>query len=119
MVFTELGMAVKERAPGTPTMYCGYTNGGISYFPTPEAFDEGGYEPAEWMYGSPAQVSPGCADLLVEHGVRLAESLFPNREPYSGDDWTAGGRLPDYPSEQLIRPIEGGGELPGTAPPPG
>ena len=76
-VFTEIGMAVKERAPGSPTMYCGYTNGAVSYFPTAEAYEEGGYEPAvsNRTYGLPAQVDPVCASLLVERGVRLAERL--------------------------------------------
>ncbi len=120
-VFTEIGMAVKQRAPGTPTMYCGYTNGAVSYFPTAEAFEEGGYESAfsNRTYGLPAQVAPVCAELLVERGVRLAESLFPGCEPYSGTDWVGVGRLPDYPAEELSRPSEGGGDLPGTAPPPG
>ena len=91
-VFNEVGLAVKERAPGSPTMYCGYTNGAISYFPTAEAYDEGGYEPAfsNRTYGLPAQVDPRCASLLVEHGVRLSERLFPEHEPYSGNDWTDG-----------------------------
>ena len=31
-VFTEIGLAVKERSPGRPTAYCGYTNGCIGYF---------------------------------------------------------------------------------------
>ena len=79
-VFTEIGMAVKERSPGTPTLYCGYTNGAVSYFSTAEAFEEGGYEPAfsNRTYGLPAPVAPDCERLLVERGVRLAESLFPD-----------------------------------------
>ena len=120
-VFTEIGMAVKERAPGSPTMYCGYTNGAVSYFPTAEAYEEGGYEPAfsNRTYGLPAQVDPACASLLVERGVRLAERLFPDREPYSGEEWTGVHRLTDFPAEELLRPSTGGGDLPDTARPLG
>ena len=84
--FTEIGMAVKERAPGRPTLFCGYTNGAIGYFPTPDAYPEGGYEPAysNRSYGAPAPVVPESAAQIVEAGVRLAESLFPEREPWHG-----------------------------------
>jgi neutral ceramidase len=120
-VFTEIGMAVKERSPGRPTLYCGYTNGAVSYFSTAAAYDEGGYEPAfsNRTYGLPAQVDPACERLLIERGVRIAETLFPDCEPYSGDSWTATGTVPDYPPEHIPRPGAGGGELPDTAAPPG
>jgi hypothetical protein len=120
-VFTEIGMAVKERSPGRPTLYCGYTNGAVSYFSTSEAFAEGGYESAfsNRTYGLPAPVAPECERLLVEGGVRLAETLFPERMPFSGDAWTATGRLPEFPAEPLPRPSAGGVELPDSAPPPG
>ena len=90
-VFTEIGLAVRERSPGQPTLYSGYTNGAVSYFATSEAFGEGGYEPAfsNRTYGLPAPLAPGCDRLLVEHGVRLAESLFPECVPFSGSDWSA------------------------------
>src|ERR1700694_5468239 len=88
--FTEIGMAVKERSPGRPTLYAGYSNGAVGYFPTAAAYAEGGYEPAysNRSYGRPAPMSPACERLLVEHGVRLAETLFPERDPYAGDDWS-------------------------------
>ena len=87
-VFTEIGLAVRERSPGQPTLYSGYTNGAVSYFATSEAFAEGGYEPAfsNRTYGLPAPLAPGCDRLLVERGVRLAESLFPECVPFSGTD---------------------------------
>ena len=120
-VFTEIGMAVKERSPGTPTLYCGYTNGAVSYFSTAEAFEEGGYEPAfsNRTYGLPAPVAPDCERLLVERGVRLAESLFPERERYSGNAWTAADQIPTHPPERLSRPSTTGSDLPRTATPPG
>ena len=33
-VFSEIGMAVKERSPGRPTLYAGYTNELVAYFAT-------------------------------------------------------------------------------------
>jgi neutral ceramidase len=119
--FTEIGMAVKERSPGTPTLYAGYTNGAVGYFPTAAAYPEGGYEPvyANRSYGRPAPVSPACERILVERGVRLAESLFPEREPYAGDDWGASGTLPTLPERRIERPASGDYAPPTTAPNPG
>jgi hypothetical protein len=119
--FTEIGMAVKERSPGRPTLYAGYTNGAVGYFPTAAAYPEGGYEPAysNRSYGRPAPVGPECDRLLVERGVRLAESLFPECEPYLGEDWSPSGDLPELPDEPLRRPVEGEYAPPVTAHHPG
>jgi hypothetical protein len=104
--FTEIGMAVKERSPGRPTLYAGFTNGTVGYFPTASAYPEGGYEPvySNRSYGRAAPVSPSCDRLLVERGVRLAEKLFPEREPFRGDDWRATGFLPEPTYELRRRP---------------
>ena len=119
--FTEIGMAVKERSPGTPTLYAGYTNGAVGYFPTAASYPEGGYEPiySNRSYGRPAPVSPACERMLVERGVRLAESLFPEREPFAGDDWSASGTLPTLPDRRLERPVDGDYAPPPTAHHPG
>jgi hypothetical protein len=119
--FTEIGMAVKERAPGRPTLYAGYTNGAVGYFPTASAYPEGGYEPAysNRSYGRPAPAAPECERLLVEGGVRLAESLFPEREPFAGEDWSASGYLPELAHEPLRRPATGDYAPPRTARHPG
>lgn len=45
-IFTEIGMAVKERSPAAVTLYAGYTNGCISYFPIAGEYPLGGYEPS-------------------------------------------------------------------------
>jgi hypothetical protein len=105
-VFTEIGMAVKERSPGRPTLYAGYTNGAIGYFPTSSAYPEGGYEPviANRSYGTPAPMAPACERLLVETGVRLAESLFPAAAPFGGESWAATGDLPTLAREWIQRP---------------
>jgi hypothetical protein len=115
--FTEIGMAVKQRAPGRPTVYAPYTNGAVGYFPTAEAYLEGGYEPAysNRSYGQPSPAAPACERLLVEHGVRLAESLFPEHEPYTGAGWSADGPVPVLVREPLRRPAGGEYAPPRTA----
>jgi hypothetical protein len=107
-VFTEIGMAVKQRSPGRPTFYAGYTNGAIGYFPTASAYLEGGYEPviANRSYGTPAPMAPACERLLVETGVRLAEALFPEAAPFTGESWTASGELPTLEREWMQRPSD-------------
>jgi neutral ceramidase len=119
--FTEIGMAVKERSPGRPTLYAGYTNGAVGYFPTASAYPEGGYEPvySNRSYGRPAPVAPECERLLVERGIRLAETIFPECEPFRGGDWTASGTLPTLPLERLERPRAGEYAPPPTARHPG
>jgi hypothetical protein len=120
-VFTEIGMAVKERSPGRPTLYAGYTNGALGYFPTAAAYPEGGYEPAysNRSYGLPAPASPDCERLLIEHGVRLAETLFPEREPFAGDGWLATGAVPSLATALLERPVTTDYAPPPTAHHPG
>ena len=99
-VFSEIGMAVKERSPGRPTMYAGFTNGLIAYFATAAEYAHKGYE-ADYScrgHGNPVQVAPECERILVETGVRAAERLFPEAEPWDGErGWTATGALPAPP----------------------
>lgn len=67
--FTELGRSVK-RAPGWDLVIpCGLTNGYEGYFPTMDAYEQGGYE---------ARSSPfraGVSELLLENMLQLLESL--------------------------------------------
>lgn len=107
-VFSEIGMAVKERSPGTPTMYAGFTNGLIAYFATAAEYAHGGYE-ADYScrgHGNPSHVAPECERILVETGVRAAESLFPDAVPWEGErGWTATGNLPGpLPPDPLVHP---------------
>jgi neutral ceramidase len=132
-VFTEIGMAVKERSPGNPTMYAGFTNGLIAYFATAAEYAHGGYE-ADYSrrgHGNVAHVAPECERLLIESGVRAAEELFPGATPWRGEDgWTATGSLPaptqpdplDHPgwaaTSEATAPLDpaSGQHLPGPAP---
>jgi len=45
-LFHEIGRQVKRASPTRMTFLATCTNGGIGYFPTRQAFGEGGYEPA-------------------------------------------------------------------------
>lgn len=106
--FTEIGLAVKQRAPGRPTLYCGYANGLVTYFPTADEYPYGGYEPG---YGNRSfdlwsQVTPEAERILVETGVRLAERLFPGCEPWPDEaGWTARAGAPEPPPrERLAHP---------------
>ncbi len=106
--FTEIGMAVKERGPGNPTLYCGYTNGLASYFPTAAEYQYGGYE-ADYgcrSVGLPSHVAPPTEQILIETAVRLAERLFPDSEPWDGTrGWVATGALKTVPPEPpLLHP---------------
>ena len=107
-VFSEIGMAVKERSPGRPTMYAGFTNGLIAYFATAAEYAYGGYE-ADYSrrgHGNPGHVAPECEQILVENGVRAAEELFPAAEPWDSErGWTASGDLPGpLPPDPLVHP---------------
>jgi neutral ceramidase len=98
-VFTEIGLAVKERSPADVTFYAGYSNGLVSYMPTASEYPLGGYEPTygNKSYGLPAQVAPITERLLVETGVRLVVGLFPERRAPVRGGWTASGSLPKPP----------------------
>ena len=103
-IFTEIGLAVKERSPADVTLYAGYTNGAISYFPTAAEYPLGGYEPnyGNKPYGLPAQVKPESERILIETGVNLVRSLFPERAAPEVEGWTASGRLPVPPERRKI-----------------
>ena len=51
----------------------------------------------------PAQVSPETERLLIETGVRLVGSLFPERAAPAVDGWLATGALPVPPAP--LRPV--------------
>jgi hypothetical protein len=111
--FTEYGIAVKERSPGAPTLYAGYTNEILGYLPTANEYQHGGYE-AGYGYksvGLPSLFDPSVEQILVETGVRLAERLFPEAEPWdAGDGWLARGDVPKLPDTPLEHPSRAGTE---------
>jgi neutral ceramidase len=105
--FTEYGIAVKERSPGAPTLYAGYTNEILGYLPTANEYQYGGYE-AGYGYksvGLPSLFDPSVERILVETGVRLAERLFPEAEPWDeAEGWLARGEVPRLPEARLEHP---------------
>ena len=98
-VFTEIGLAVKERSPADVTFYAGYSNGCVSYLPTASEYPLGGYEPGygNKTYGLPTQIAPTADRLLVETGVRLVRSAFPSARRRV-DGWLATGAEPRPPA---------------------
>jgi len=65
-IFAEIGLEIKERSPFEPTFVIGYANDyEVSYVPTAQAYEEGGYEPT-W-----AKVAPGADRVVVEEARRL------------------------------------------------
>jgi hypothetical protein len=106
-VFTEIGLAIKERSPAEVTFYAGYSNGCISYMPIASEYQLGGYEPSygHKTYGLPAQVAPETERLLIETGVSLVGALFPDRPTPEIDGWLATGALPRVPeTPEPVRP---------------
>jgi hypothetical protein len=65
----EIGQRIVAQSPFEHTLVCGYTNGGLGYIPTREAYSEGGYEIEATFF------SEDAADKLVEEGVRLLRDL--------------------------------------------
>lgn len=68
-LFAEIGAAIRERSPFSSTFVSGYSNGVFGYFPTKQAFHEGGYE---------VETSPFTAEAeerLVEGVVSLLHTL--------------------------------------------
>ncbi len=105
--FSEIGMAVKERSPATPTIVCGYTNGMVGYIPSAGEYGFGGHEPVlgNRAAGTPAVVAPSTDELLVRTAVRLAEELFPGAPAWPEDaGWLASGALPALAPAELQRP---------------
>jgi hypothetical protein len=99
-IFSEIGLAVRERSPADVTLYAGYTNGMVSYFPSAAAYPAGGYEPGygNRTFGLPAQVTPECDGLLVRAGLQALGRCFPERSaPVLDGDLLATGALPAAP----------------------
>jgi hypothetical protein len=100
-IFSEIGMAVRQRSPAEVTLYAGYTNGLVSYFPAASEYPFGGYEPGygNRSFALPAQVTPACDRLLVEAGLGALARCFPERAAVGdGDDLLATGSLPPVPA---------------------
>ncbi len=68
-LFAEIGSAIRKASPFPWTLVSGYSNGVMGYFPTEQAFREGGYEVETSPFTGAAQAR------LVEGIVSLLERL--------------------------------------------
>jgi len=57
--FTEIGRRIYEGSPFDTTILCCLTNSAGPYFPTSEAYSEGGYEARS------SSLKKGCDDIIV------------------------------------------------------
>ena len=69
-LFVEIGLAIKERSPAPYTYILYNTNAYLSYIPTPEAYEEGGYEPNATLN------APQSASIVEEAAVRLSQQVW-------------------------------------------
>jgi neutral ceramidase len=102
-VFCEIGLAVRERSPAEVTLYAGYTNGLISYFPAASEYPHGGYEPTHGnrTFALPAQVAPECDEILVRTALDALGRCFPERPAPVLDGLLASGAAPAVPPPVL------------------
>lgn len=68
-LFTELGLAIKQRSPFATTLVFELSNDYPGYIPTRRAFAEGGYEPAN------SKIAPGGGEQMVDAAVGLLQEL--------------------------------------------
>jgi len=71
-IFCEFGLYLKERSPAKHTVVVELANDGAGYFPTREAFDQGGYE----VTPGATKYVPGSSERLVDSALRQLETLY-------------------------------------------
>ena len=67
--FTDIGRQLKKAAGWRLVLPCCITNGYEGYFPTQDAYAEGGYEARSSVYRA------GVAETLIEEGVALLDGM--------------------------------------------
>lgn len=67
--FCEVGMHIRDNSPYPVTFACCQTNGCEGYYPTAEAYDQGGYEPRNTKFPK------GIAEILMNTGVELMNKI--------------------------------------------
>lgn len=80
-VFSEIAIAVKEGSPvdRRHTLFAGYTNGVVSYLPTADEYQYGGYEVdyCHRGYGLLEQVAPATEQIIVDTALDLLRDVAP------------------------------------------
>jgi len=72
-LFVEYGNRVKDASPAAVTFLAAYANGYEGYIPTPETWDEGGYEPS---LGPWTRVSQSAGETLADRMVAVAKRVM-------------------------------------------
>ena len=67
--FGSVGKGIRAQSPNAMTFTCCITNGWEGYYPTDEAYDQGGYEPAY------TKLAKGVGNRLIDAGAGLLKSL--------------------------------------------
>lgn len=67
--FNATGRSIKAASPFPMTLPCGLTNGDEAYFPTDDAYEEGGYEARSSSYKS------GVAELILQSAADLLKEV--------------------------------------------
>ncbi len=75
--FVEIGLAVKQRSRAQHTMFAGYCNGVLAYWPTADTIRRGGMavEDSVKTYNISAPPVEGTADIIVDEFGRLLHKL--------------------------------------------
>jgi len=75
--FVEIGLGVKKLAAGRHTIFAGYCNGVLAYWPSPETVAKGGMavEASVKTYNISAPPAAGTVDLIVAEFGRLIQEL--------------------------------------------
>ena len=73
-IFVEIGLAIRQRSALQPTYCVSLANDWVGYVPTPNAFEEGGYE--TWTARS-SKLTPNAGPDMIEAAVRLVAGLVP------------------------------------------
>ena len=67
--FCEIGRHIRDNSPYPVTFVCCQTNGCEGYYPTAEAYEQGGYEPRNTAYPK------GIGEILMDMGDELLKKL--------------------------------------------
>ncbi len=71
-LFVEYQLDLKARSPLPHTGFVGYANDYQGYVPTPEAFEQGGYEPTPSGW---SKLCPEAGQMAIDAGLRLLATL--------------------------------------------
>ena len=67
--FCEIGLHIRQQSPYPVTFVCCQTNGCEGYYPTAEAYDQGGYEPRNTRFPK------GIGEILMDTADELLKTL--------------------------------------------